>query len=51
MNMFAEYDKTKPDTEKYKRLKLEAVKLTTVQVVKLLLWQKAKGLNRSVTCT
>jgi hypothetical protein len=32
MNMFAVYDKVKPDIENIRGLNLEAVKLTTVQV-------------------
>jgi hypothetical protein len=35
MNIFAAWDKAKPDTENVRGLKLAAVKLTTVQVTKL----------------
>jgi hypothetical protein len=37
MNMFAAYDKAKPDIEDIKGSNLAAVKVTTVQVIKLLL--------------
>jgi hypothetical protein len=35
MNMFAAYDKTKPDIENIRGLNLAAAKFTTVQVIKL----------------
>jgi hypothetical protein len=37
MNMFAAYDKGKPDTENTERLNFAVIKLTTVQVTKLAL--------------